>query len=637
VIIATAGHIDHGKTLLVKALTGVDADRLPEEKKRGLTIDLGFAYIPSADGSVLGFVDVPGHEKFIRNMIAGVTGIDCALLVVAADDGPMPQTEEHLAILDLLGVVGGVVALTKIDRVEPERVAKVMGDIEQLISGTVLEGAEIFPVCALTGDGIDGLRGTLDRMGQRKAGAAAGNFRLAVDRSFTVPGAGVVVTGAVFSGDVKIGDRLVISPSGISVRVRGIHAQNRQAESGMVGQRCALNIAGPQLERIDIARGEWVLAQEVHAPTARMDARLRVLPGEAIPLKHWTPVHLHLGAADVPARVAVLEGGTIEPGENGLVQLVLDREFGALRRDRFILRDQSAWRTIGGGAVIDPFAPARGRAKSTRIECIRDMEKEPVEDALAALLHAMPGGVDLGWFAKTWNLKPRDAERLWGKSALKLAGGHFGFANSHWDSWADKTRNVLGEFHADNKDAQGIAEETLRRMVGHALPKEVFSQLVQELVTIGVLSVSGAMLRLAKHQVQLTPSDAALWRKLALVFEASNLRPPSLGDLADEATTDVRNVERFLVRAARLGFVVQIAAKRFLLPHALERLGAMAEAITEDEGTLTIKALRDKSGIGRNVTIEVAEFFDRVGFTHRRGNEREICKPAAEVDWVRKI
>ena len=606
-IVATAGHIDHGKTELVKALTGVDTDRLPEEKKRGLTIDLGFAYTPAADGSVLGFVDVPGHEKFIRNMIAGVTGIDCALLVVAADDGPMPQTSEHLAILDLLGVSGGVVALTKIDRVAPERVAEVKVAITRLITGTVFEGAEIYPVCAPTGDGIDALRAALDRAGHRDAGAAAGNFRLAVDRSFTVPGAGVVVTGAVFSGAVEIGDRLVVSPSGISVRVRSIHAQNRQAASGMVGQRCALNIAAPQLERTDIARGVWVVAKEVHAPTARMDARLRVLPGEVAPLKHWTPVHLHLGAAEIAARVAVLEGGAIAPGEDALVQLVLEREIGALRRDRFILRDTSARRTIAGGVVIDPFAPARGRARPARVALIRAMEKEPAGDALADLLQAMPGGVDLGWFARTWNLRPKDAEVLWDKAALKRAGGNRGFAPAHWDSWKEKTRTALGKFHADNKDAQGIAQETLRRVVGRALAKDAFARLVSELAAAGALSASGGTLRLARHRVELAPPDAALWKKLEPAFEASQLRPPSLGDLADRAATDVRSVERFLVRAARAGLVAQISAKGFLLPHALGQLGAMAEAIAKQDGTLTIKALRDISGIGRNVTIEVAE------------------------------
>ena len=635
-IVATAGHIDHGKTLLVKALTGVDTDLLPEEKKRGLTIDLGFAYTPAADGSVLGFVDVPGHEKFIRNMIAGVTGIDCALLVVATDDGPMPQTEEHLAILDLLGVSVGVVALTKIDRVPAERVAEVETEVKRLIAGTVLDGAEIFAVCALTGDGIEDLRAALDRADERRSGASEGNFRLVIDRSFTVPGAGVVVTGAVLSGAVKIGDRLVISPSGLPVRVRGIHAQNRQSQSGLVGQRCALNISGPQVERGKISRGQWVLAQEVHAPTDRLDGRLRVLPGEEKALKHWTPVHLHLGAADIPARVAVLEDGTIAPGETGLVQLVLAREISALRGDRFILRDQSAWRTIAGGKVIDPFAPARGRARPERIDIIRKMEKEPVEAVLAELLQALPGGVDLSWFARTWNLKSEDAEALWDKAVPKRAAGGYGLARDHWDTLAERTKKALGEFHAANREAQGIAEETLRRMAARALDKAAFSQLVEELCADGALSASGGLLRLAEHHAQLASEDLALWKKLEPAFEAADMRPPSLGEMADEAGTDTRAVERFLTRAARLGLVVQIADQSFLLPDALKKLGTMAEAIAKDDGALTIKALRDRSGIGRNMTIMVAEYFDRVGFTHRRGNERDIRKPAAEVNWQRK-
>jgi len=636
VIVATAGHIDHGKTLLVKALTGVDADRLPEEKQRGLTIDLGFAYTPAADGSVLGFVDVPGHERFIRNMIAGVTGIDRALLVVAADDGPMPQTEEHLAVLDLLGVSGGAVALTKIDRVPAERVAEVAAAIRELIAGTVLDGADIFPVCAPTGEGIPELAAALGQADMRRSREAAGNFRLAVDRSFTVPGAGIVVTGAVFSGAVKTGDRLVLSPAGVAVRVRGIHAQNRQSDSGMVGQRCALNISGPGLERDAIARGQWILAPEVDAPTARIDARIRVLPGEPKPLRHWTPVHLHLGAVDAPARVAVLEDRAIAPGASGLVQLVLAQEIGALRGDRFILRDQSARRTIGGGGVIDPFAPARGRARPERIDLIRKMEMEPAEASLAALLQEMPMGVDLDWFQRSWNLRPNDAELLWRTTVSKRAAETYGFSDAHWQALTTKTKAALGDHHAKNRAAQGIAEETLRRMVAPRLPKAVFAALITELSASGALSVDGGSVRLAQHHAELSPADAALWKTLGPAFDAAGLRPPSLADLAGAARTDRRTVERFLARAARLGLVVGIADKSYLRPEALEQLGVLAEAIAKEDGVLTVTALRDRSGIGRNSTIEVAEYFDRIGFTHRRGNERQVRKPAVEIEWRRK-
>ena len=349
-IIATAGHIDHGKTALVKALTGIDTDRLPEEKKRGMSIDLGFAYHPLSSGQVLGFVDVPGHERFIRNMLAGVTGIDYALLIVAADDGPMPQTEEHLAILDLLGVRDGVIALTKIDRVDAARLEEVTTEIEVLIAGSGLEGADIMPVSAINGTGVDDLRVHLETMtdliGDREG---EGHFRLAIDRCFSVQGAGLVVTGGVFSGKVNVGDHLTLSPQGIDVRVRGIHAQNKESEAGVSGQRCALNITGADLKSTEVHRGGWLVANDIHAPVARFDARLRVLKSEARPLRHWTPVHVHLGAAELPGRIAVLGEKSIAPGSSGLVQVVLDRRIGVLKGDGFILRDQSAQRTIAGG------------------------------------------------------------------------------------------------------------------------------------------------------------------------------------------------------------------------------------------------------------------------------------------------
>jgi len=286
--------------------------------------------------------------------------------------------------------------------------------------------------------------------------------------------------------------------------------------------------------------------------------------------------------------------------------------------------------------VIDPFAPARGRARPERIDLIRRMEEEPAAAALASLLRAMPLGVDLGWFQRAWNLRPSDAESLWRAAVPKRAAEQYGFAEDHWRALTEQTKAVLSDYHAQNRAAQGIAEETLRRMVARGLPKVVFSALVAELAASGALSRDGGNLRLAQHQAELSPADAALWRRLAPAFDTAGLRPPSLTDLTNEARTDRRNVERFLARAARLGLVVGIADKSYLRPDALERLGAMAEAIAHEDGVLTVKALRDRSGIGRNSTIEVAEYFDRVGFTRRRGNERQIRKPAAEIDWRRR-
>src|SRR5438132_12072482 len=412
-IIGTAGHIDHGKTALVRALTGVDTDRLKEEKARGISIDLGFAYLPAPGGAVLGFVDVPGHERFVHNMLAGATGIDFVLLVVAADDGVMPQTREHLEIIDLLGVKGGAVALTKIDRVGSARVAAVWAEIEVLLRGTALAGSPVFALSSTTGDGVPALRAHLEVMAASPppAGAADGCFRLAVDRCFTLSGSGTVVTGTVFSGSVGVGDHLLVSPPGWEVRVRSIHAQNRAAERGVAGQRCALSLVG--VEKKDIARGDWVLDPAVHAPTARFDASLKLPPSAARALRHWTPVHVHLGAAEAMGHVSLLQATGIEPGGSGYAQIVLDRPIGALRGDRFILRDQSAQQTLAGGVVLDPFAPARKARTPARPAVLAALERPIISDALQPLLNDAPAGVDLSWFAHSFNLRAKAAETLY--------------------------------------------------------------------------------------------------------------------------------------------------------------------------------------------------------------------------------
>ena len=306
-IIGTAGHVDHGKTALVKALTGIDADRLAEEKRRGITIDLGYAYTDT-----LGFVDVPGHERFVHTMLAGASGIDAALLVVALNDGVMPQTREHVQILELLGIDRGVVALTKAD-IAADRAQDVGAEVRSLLAGTALASAPLLPVSAIAGEGIADLQAALDALGPRTR--AANQYpRLAVDRAFTLTGAGLVLTGTLVSGRIKVEDRLMLSPSGIELRVRGLHAQNRPADAATAGQRVALNVVGPRLSKAVVNRGDWVLHPDVHAPTDRLDVRLRLLAEEARALRADAPVHLHLGAAHVTARVARIGYGPHRAG-----------------------------------------------------------------------------------------------------------------------------------------------------------------------------------------------------------------------------------------------------------------------------------------------------------------------------------
>ncbi len=636
-IIATAGHIDHGKTLLVKALTGVDTDRLPEEKQRGVSIDLGFAYDNLADGTRVGFIDVPGHERFVRNMLAGVTGIDFALLVVAADDGPMPQTEEHLAILDLLGVKAGAVALTKIDRVPAERVDEVRRQTEGLVSATGLAGIPVFPVSAMTREGVPTLREHLAEVAAALAERSrAGQFRLAIDRCFTLTGAGIVVTGTVFSGSVAVGDRLTLSPQGLPVRVRAIHAQNQQAQAGAAGERCAVNITGSGLSKELVHRGDWLVAPAVHAPTRLIDARVRLLASEGRPLRHWSPVHVHLGASDITGRVAVLEEAAIAPGAAGLVQLVLDRPVNTVRGDRLILRDQSAQRTIGGGAVIDPFSPRKGRRTQKRLAMLRALEREPAADRLASVLDLSAAGVPLSRLALAWNLDNAQAEALWRGADMVRVGkpdDPTGIAPGYWQATRDAVLAALGRWHDLRPDQPGPAEERLRRTLPERVTPDVMSAVVLDLLREKKVVRDGAGVSLTGHRPALLAADAALWERVSALLDVDDMRPPRIREIAEELDVDLRTLEQFFARVTRMRMVHRVADNRYYLTETLRRLAHVAETVARKspDGMFDARAFRDASGIGRNVAIQVLEFFDGLGLTRREGDARRIHRPAAEV------
>ncbi len=635
-IVATAGHIDHGKTSLVRALTGVDADRLPEEKRRGLTIDLGFAY-RHFEESVLGFVDVPGHEKFVRNMLAGVGSIDFALLIVAADDGPMPQTEEHLAILDLLGVSVGAVALTKIDRVSPERVIEATAEIEALVAGTTLETAPLFPVSSINGEGIPELRSHLEQQAREIAARSnAGNFRLAVDRTFTIAGAGLVVTGTVYSGNVAVGDRLLLSPAGHPVRVRAIHAQDRKADSGLAGERCALNITGADIDKESVRRGDWILAETAHAPTRRADAMVRILGSEQRSFRHWTPVHAHLAAAAVTGRVAILEGGSITPGETGLVQLVLDGPVGALAGDRFILRDQSAQRTIGGGRIVDPFSPARGRARPQRLTMVRAMANPDAAEALTEILAGSLGGVDLNRFAQARNIAPEEAELLWDSVDMVRLGpprDPVGIARPSWDALRDDVVATLKDWHTRRPDQPGPEEERLRRALPHSPSPAVFSALALDLLREKRIARDGTHLMLPGHRPSFSTEDTALWAQIEPMLREHGLRPPRVLEIAEEVALDGRATARFLPRAARAASVVGAADNRYFLPETVLALAQIGEDMAAElpDGNFSAGAYNKRSGLGRNLAIILLEFFDKRGFTRRTGDGRQLIAGASEI------
>ncbi|WP_020178382.1 selenocysteine-specific translation elongation factor [Methylopila sp. M107] len=629
-IVGTAGHVDHGKSALVRALTGVDPDRLEEEKRRGVSIDLGFAYLPRPDGSVLGFVDVPGHERFVRNMLAGASGIDLALLVVAADDGPMPQTREHLAIVDLLGVRRGLVALTKCDLVDEARRAQAMAEIAALLEGTALDGAEIVPVSVVTGEGIEPLQARLDAAGATASRPSAeGRFRLAVDRCFTLSGAGTVVTGSVRDGVVRVGDHVVVSPSGLEARVRAIHAQNRPAEEGRPGERCALNLAGPRISKDAIARGDVVGAAELHAPTDRIDVALDVLASEPKPLGPWAPVRLHCGAAEVAARIVPLDGEALAPGSRARAQLVLDRPIAAVAQDRFVLRDTSGARTVAGGRIIDLRAPARRRRSPERRAQLDALALPRHEAALGELLAVPPHAVDLDAFLRDRNVGPEAAADLVKRLGLVRLGGRSGATLSAetWSAFRAAATDALGRHHEQNPDLQGIGAERLRLSVEPRLAAPAFLAAIGALQREGAISADGAWIRLPGHIARLGESDEAIWAGAAprLAGEV-RFRPPRVRDLAGDLGEDEADVRRALKLVGRLGRVDEVAHDHFFLRETVAEMVEIAADIVaaDPSGVVTAAKFRDRMDNGRKVAIQILEFFDRHGVTIRRGDERRI-------------
>jgi selenocysteine-specific elongation factor len=633
VIIGTAGHIDHGKTSLVRALTGVDTDRLKEEKARGISIDLGFAYLPAPDGSVLGFVDVPGHERFVHTMLAGASGIDFVVLVIAADDGVMPQTLEHLAIIDLLGITRGLVALTKIDLAAPPRRAQVTSDIAQVLAPTRLAGAAVIPISTVTGEGIAELHQHLldaaHAFGER---VARGRFRLAVDRSFTLAGIGTIVTGTVLSGGVATGDHVTVSPSGLAARVRTIHAQNRVSERGRAGDRCALNLAGERINKEAIRRGDFVLAPELHAPTERIDALMRLLPSEAKAVTQWMPVRLHHAATETGARVVLLEDEPLAPGGEKWVQLVLEKPIAAAAGDRFVLRDTSAQRTIGGGRFLDLRAPVRRRRTPARRAQLRALAIDDTEHALSALLECEPQYVDVLGFARDHALADDELARVveaLGVVRISAENAVIGIASAPWQRLRKTLLAELKAFHAGNPDLLGVGLERLRLQLEPRLPAPAFVSALRVMARAGDVALDGASVKLAGHELKLTPPDERLWGHIApLLTGAERFRPRRVRDIAGLLDAPEADVRRLAKLKAGMGKVDEIAHDHFFLRTTVAEMVQIGVRLAQaaDSGEFTAAQFRDQVNNGRKVAIQILEFFDRHGVTIRRGDLRRMNK-----------
>jgi len=633
-IVGTAGHIDHGKTTLVRALTGVDTDRLPEEKRRGISIELGYAFLdaPQADERI-GFIDVPGHERLVHTMLAGATGIDYGLLLVAADDGVMPQTREHLAVLSLLGLSRGAVAVTKVDRADAERVAAVQDEVAALLADTSLAGAPVLPVSAQTGVGLEALRELLFDAARSTAHRATGGaaFRLAIDRAFTLAGVGTVVTGTIHAGRVQIGDELAITPSakGLRARVRSLHAQNQVVNEAHAGQRCAVALVG--IAKDDIERGQWLVAPHAALDTQRLDATLTLWHGEAKPLRSGTPVHVHIGASDVMGTVAVLDAGetqdALAPGARGRVQIVLSQPIAAWRGDHVVLRDNSASRTLAGGEVLDPFAPTRYRRTPQRLVELAAWGLPHAEARLAALLAAATHGVALRRWACAEGLDATALPPLPEGSlrAVDASEGDWALGAQHRAAVRGAVLAALQVFHTQRPDELGPDAGRLRRLAAPRLPEPLWRALLAALVAHGEVLVRGSFVHLPEHGLRLSDADQRLAQKIAPLLATASFEGSWARDLARATNESEPMMRTTLARLASGGELHQVVKDLFYPSACMLKLAGLARGVAAAHaGEVTAGTFRDATGLGRKRAIQLLEYFDHVGLLRRVGDVHRL-------------
>ncbi len=617
-IIGTAGHIDHGKTALVKALTGIDADRLPEEKARGITIDLGFAYAHTPTGEIVGFVDVPGHEKFVHTMAAGAVGMDHAILLVAADDGIMPQTREHLRVLDLLGVPGVTVVISKVDQVDPARAEEVSGQALTLVAATRFGTVPSYLVSARTGQGIDALRTALFmRQSPEPIAHAAQGFRLAIDRVFVVRGVGVAVTGAVIAGRVQVGDVLRLAQQGAEVRVRSIHAQNAPAQAASRGMRCGLVISGVELAAVE--RGDWLVAPELAMLTQRLDCTLTVPPDAERAVRDGELVLLHHGTAHRSARLILLDCAMVEPGQSGLAQCVLDRPIHACWHDRMVLRDGSARHTLAGATVLDIEPPARARKRPERIAALGCLRGTDPPAVLTCMLERWHAPVSPTHWARAMNTglstlldgAPPDALRLDAGAEIWLLGA------SGRAALETRVNETLAQFHADEPDEPGVAIERLRRMSAAGMPQPIFRAWVQHAIAGGGLGLTGSFVHRPGHRVELNAVERVLWEKALPLLLAGRFDAPWVRDLARALGASEDAMRAVLRKQARQSHLVQVVNDLFYPEQTMCEIAGVVRMIIKRDAVLGVIPFRDALQIGRKRAIQILEACDRLGLTRR--------------------
>lgn len=635
VIVGTAGHVDHGKTELVKALTGVNTDRLKEEQERGISIELGFAPLTLSNGQRIGLVDVPGHERFIKQMLAGVGGMDLVLLVVAADEGIMPQTQEHLDIINLLQIKQGIVVVTKKDLVDEEWLELVVEDVKEALRGTVLEGAPIYTVSAVTGEGIPELKKGLERLvAQTAAKSPAGKVRLPIDRVFSITGFGTVVTGTLWSGQIRVGDVLEIQPENLQVRVRNLQVHGQKVEEARAGQRVAVNLAG--VETSQIARGSTLLSPGALPVSYRVDIQLHLL-ASAPEMKHRQRVRVHLGTAEVLGRVILLEGETLAPGETALAQLQLEEPLVAAKKDRLVIRSYSPMRTIGGGLVIDPAAPKHRRFDRKTLERLSTMLTGSPEELVLEALEREPvplTGVDL---ARAANLAPEELAPYLDR--LEQEGQVIRFACDgqewYWSGAAagellKEVRDLLEQYHRKYPLRGGFPKEELRSRKFGRWPAKLFNSFLQHWEEEGHLQAVASGVRLPDFEPVPSPQERQWLEGLLAEFRQQLFQPPAWEEALQAVRCSKEQGEELLHYLLDTQQLVKVAEGLYFHREAIERAKEVARDLIKTNGSLALGTMRDVLSSSRKYVLALLEYLDQIKFTKRVGDLRVLFSEKSE-------
>ncbi len=632
-IVGTAGHIDHGKTSLVKVLTGQDTDRLKEEKERGISIDLGFAHLDLPDGTQAGVIDVPGHERFVRNMLAGAHGIDFVLFTVAADDGVMPQTEEHFDIVRLLGVTQGLFVITKADLATPARIREVEEEIEMLASGTPFEGAPMLPFSAITREGLPALQAAivagLARCAKTEPEAY---FRMPVDRAFTLQGHGLVVTGTAHTGKVKVGEHLICLPGGERFRVRSIQVHGQTLENAGWGQRVALNLVGS--EAASVKRGQVVCHEKLARTSQRFDAHVEIPRAGARGLRSHQRVRVHLGTAEITAKLVFLQGkDKVESNQSAYCQITLDEPALVMRGDRFILRDEVARRTLGGGIVLHPWATRHRQSEEgglAKLETLRGGDFQALVDLL--LTESESPSLPLDSICQFFNLTANDAavrlSKIKSAQKLNLEGEQLFVSQLRWQSLGEAAIRLVGQFHKAQPLGAGMDLEDLRAKLRAGLTPAVYRYLIDQRVAAKVLAREGNLVRLPGHSVNVGGAEKALMDKVLGILAADEMAPPDLAAIEKLTEAPKPRLIEALKLLERQGDVVRVGSELCFKASAVDKVRAALREHLIQHSTITAAGFRDLIGSTRKYVIPFLEYFDRTGFTIRVGDNRKLKSPA---------